>query len=105
MNYTIRISTEELKKLDRVVEFHGSDRAKILRRGIQLIEKYDLKINNLNDDNLKNQIIGIRLSEQENLILKKYNTNLNQVYGFLIDIQFKSIEELEKTEKRLLISS
>lgn len=103
----VRISENQYSKLEKIVKYHNSDQAKILLRGLYLLDKLNLELRDYEDNGIKNKRIGIRLNEDEiNLIKKledKFETKFTNLLRYSIELQYKTIDKLEKTEKDFLL--
>ena len=103
----IRISNNQSKKLNELVKYHNSDQAKILLRGLYLIDKFNLNLREFEDIEVKDKRILIRLNKEEIDLIgnleKKFNTKYTDIMRYGIEIQYEILEELKEYEKKLLI--
>jgi len=102
----LRISDNQSNKLNELVKYHNSDQAKILLRGLYLIDKFNLNLREFEDIGVKDKRVSIYLNKEEvNLIdnlEKKFNTKYTDIMRYGIEIQYEILEELKEYEKKLL---
>lgn len=102
----LRISNNQSEKLNEIVEYHNSDQAKILLRGLNLIEKFNLNLKEFEDVGVKNKRVSIRLTEEElnliNRLENKFNVKYTDIMRYGIEIQYEILEDLKEYEKKLL---
>lgn len=102
----LRISNNQSKKLNKIVEYRNSDQAKILLRGLYLIDKFNLNLREFEDVGVKNKRVSIRLTEEElnliNRLENKFNVKYTDIMRYGIEIQYEILEELKEYEKKLL---
>lgn len=105
-NFMVVVSDKQIEKLDEVVKYHGSDRAKIIRRGFYLLN--DLKISKFRfvDHDYKKHSIQVRLTEEDAELVSKLEDRFDKKYTdisrFIIDLQYAAIEELKKHERQII---
>ena len=76
----LKISDNQLKKLNLLVDYFKSDKAKVIRRGIYLISKLELDIKDFDDVGNKNNHFTLRLLEEElKCRVEKLYTSVNIV--------------------------
>lgn len=102
----LRISKQQSEKLNEIVEYHNSDQAKILLRGLNLIEKFNLNLKEFEDVGVKDKRVSIYLNKEEiNLIdnlENKFNNKYTDIMRYGIEIQYEILEDLKEYEKNLL---
>lgn len=102
----LRISNRQSEKLSELVRYHNSDQAKILLRGLYLIEKFNLNLKEFEDVGVKDKRVSIYLNKEEvNLIdnlEKKFNTKYTDIMRYGIEIQYEILEDLKEYEEKLL---
>lgn len=102
----LRISKQQSEKLNEIVEYHNSDQAKILLRGLNLIEKFNLNLKEFEDVGVKDKRVSIYLNKEEiNLIdnlENKFNNKYTNIMRYGIEIQYEILEDLKEYEKNLL---
>lgn len=102
----LRISNTQSEKLNEIIEYHNSDQAKILLRGLFLIEKFNLNLKEFEDSGVKNKRILIRLNEEEIDLIdnleNKFNIKYTDIMRYGIEIQYEILEDLKEYEKKLL---
>lgn len=102
----LRISKQQSEKLNEIVEYHNSDQAKILLRGLYLIEKFNLNLKEFEDVGVKDKRVSIYLNKEEiNLIdnlENKFNVKYTDIMRCGIEIQYEILEDLKEYEKKLL---
>lgn len=102
----LRISDNQSNKLNELVKYHNSDQAKILLRGLYLIDKFNLNLREFEDVGVKNKRVSIRLTEEElnliNRLENKFNVKYTDIMRYGIEIQYEILEELKEYEKKLL---
>lgn len=102
----LRISSNQSEKLSELVRYHNSDQAKILLRGLYLIEKFNLNLKEFEDVGVKDKRVSIYLNKEEvNLIdnlEKKFNTKYTDIMRYGIEIQYEILEDLKEYEEKLL---
>lgn len=102
----LRISNRQSEKLNEIVEYHNSDQAKILLRGLNLIEKFNLNLKEFEDVGVKDKRVSIYLNKEEiNLIdnlENKFNNKYTDIMRYGIEIQYEILEDLKEYEKNLL---
>lgn len=102
----LRISNNQSKKLNEIVEYRNSDQAKILLRGLYLIDKFNLNLREFEDIGVKDKRVSIRLTEEElnliNRLENKFNVKYTDIMRYGIEIQYEILEELKEYEKKLL---
>lgn len=102
----LRISKQQSEKLNEIVEYHNSDQAKILLRGLNLIEKFNLNLKEFEDVGVKDKRVSIYLNKEEiNLIdnlENKFNNKYTDIMRYGIKIQYEILEDLKEYEKNLL---
>lgn len=106
-----RISDFQLKKLDEIVKYHNSTRNLILRRGLFLLDKYNLKFKNYEDNGNKVNSIKIPLNDLDREYMndlikrleKKHNKKYSDLIRYGIYIQSLTIKDLEELEKEIIL--
>lgn len=102
----LKISDSQLKKLNELVNFFKSDKAKVIRRGIYLINDLKLSIKEFKDFGNKDNNFNLRLLKEELEILNnlaiKYNIGKQDILRYSIEIQYNILEDLKKYEEKLL---
>lgn len=102
----LRISKQQSEKLNEIVEYHNSDQAKILLRGLFLIKKFNLNLKEFEDPGVKDKRILIRLNKEEidliNNLQNKFNTKYTDIMRYGIEIQYEILKDLKEYEKKLL---
>lgn len=102
----LRISNRQSEKLSELVRYHNSDQAKILLRGLYLIEKFNLNLREFEDIGVKDKRNLIRLTEEElnliNRLENKFNVKYTDIMRCGIEIQYEILEDLKEYEKKLL---
>ncbi len=104
----IRLSDAQLEKLDQIVEFFYSTRPNVIKRGVHLIKKFDLSIQDFEDSGNKNNNVKIGVFDSEtqeiiNELTSKLNMNYSDVLRYGIEIQYNILESLKSLEKKLLV--
>lgn len=104
--FSLKVSKNQLKQLNDLVNFFESDNGKVIRRGIYLINKYDLKFSSFEDEGSKINVIRTNFSNEDmkiiNEIINKYDIKIQDLIRFSINIQFKILKDLKEYEKKLL---
>ena len=102
----VKISDNQSKKLDLLVDYFKSDKAKVIRRGLYLIFNLNLDLKEFDDDNNKNNHFTLRILEDELKMLDelsiKYKIKKQDILRYGIEIQYEILEELKEYEKKLL---
>ena len=102
----LRISKQQSEKLNEIVEYHNSDQAKILLRGLNLIEKFNLNLKEFEDVGVKDKRVSIYLNKEEsnliNRLESKFNVKYTDIMRYGIEIQYEILEDLKEYEKKLL---
>lgn len=102
----LRMSNNQSEKLSELVKYHNSDQAKILLRGLYLIEKFNLNLREFEDTGVKDKRNLIRLTEEElnliNRLESKFNVKYTDIMRYGIEIQYEILEDLKEYEKKLL---
>lgn len=102
----LRISKQQSEKLNEIVEYHNSDQAKILLRGLYLIDKFNLNLKEFEDVGVKDKRVSIYLNKEEiNLIdnlENKFNNKYTDIMRYGIEIQYNILKDLKEYEKKLL---
>ena len=102
----LKISDNQFEKLERLVDYFKSDKAKVIRRGIYLIYFFKLNIEEFEDDGNKSNHFTVRFLEEELKILDalsfKYNLKKQDILRYSIEIQYEILEDLKEYEKKLL---
>lgn len=102
----LRTSDNQSEKLNKLVKYHNSDQAKILLRGLYLIDKFNLNLREFEDTGVKNKRVSIRLTEEESNLINKLENKFNVKYTDImrcgIEIQYEILEDLKEYEKKLL---
>ncbi|MBL7575415.1 hypothetical protein SAMN00017477_0922 [Peptoniphilus asaccharolyticus DSM 20463] len=103
---SLKVSKNQLNQLDDLVEFFESDKGKIIRRGIYLINKYNLDYSEIQDEGSKIEIIRSNFSDEDmkiiNKITNEYNIKMQDLIRFSINLQYNILEDLKEYEKKLL---
>lgn len=104
----IRLSDNQLEKLDQIVEFFGSTRPNVIKRGVQLIKRFNIPVKDFKDSGNKNNNvkIGVFDSEIQNIInelTSKLNMNYSDVLRYGIEIQYNTLEAIRSLEKQLYL--
>lgn len=103
---SLKVSKNQLNQLDDLVEFFESDKGKVIRRGIYLINKYNLKYSEIQDEGSKIEIIRSNFSNEDmkiiNKITNEYNIKIQDLIRFSINLQYDILEDLKEYEKKLL---
>ncbi len=104
--FSLKISQNQLDQLNALIDFFESDNGKIIRRGIYLINKYDLNYSEIHDTGSKTKIIRSNFSDEDieiiNNITNKYNIQIQDLIRFSINLQYEILEDLKEYEKKLL---
>lgn len=102
----LKISNNQFDKLEKLVDYFKSDKAKVIRRGIYLIYFFKLNVEKFEDDENKTNHFTVRLLEEELKILDevsiKYELNKQDILRYSIEIQYNILEDLKEYEKKLL---
>lgn len=102
----LKISDNQLNKLNELVDFFKSDKAKVIRRGIYLINNLKLSIKEFKDFGNKDNNFNLRLLNIELEILNdlsiKYNVRKQDILRYSIEIQYNILEDLKEYEEKLL---
>lgn len=102
----LKISNNQFDKLEKLVDYFKSDKAKVIRRGIYLIYFLKLNVEKFEDDENKTNHFTVRLLEEELKILDelsiKYELNKQDILRYSIEIQYNILEDLKEYEKKLL---
>ena len=102
----LKISNAQFDKLEKLVDYFKSDKAKVIRRGIYLIYFFKLDIEEFEDDGNKSNHFTVRVLEEElkmlNELSLKYNLNKQDILRYSIEIQYNILEDLKEYEKKLL---
>ena len=103
---SLKVSKNQLNQLDDLVEFFESDKGKVIRRGIYLINKYNLQYSEIQDEGSKIEIIRSNFSDEDmkiiNKITNEYNIKIQDLIRFSINLQYDILEDLKEYEKKLL---
>lgn len=103
---SLKVSKNQLNQLDDLVEFFESDKGKVIRRGIYLINKYNLQYSEIQDEGSKIEIIRSNFSDEDmkiiNKITNEYNIKIQDLIRFSINLQYDILEDLKEYEKELL---
>lgn len=104
--FSLKISQNQLDKLHALTNFFESDNGKIIRRGIYLINNYNLIYSEIHDAGSKTKIIRSNFSDEDmkiiNNIINKYNIQIQDLIRFSINLQYEILEDLKEYEKKLL---
>lgn len=103
---SFKVSKNQLNQLEDLVEFFESDKGKVIRRGIYLINKYNLQYAEVQDEGSKIEIIRSNFSDEDmkiiNKIINEYEIKLQDLIRFSINLQYNILEDLKEYEKKLL---
>lgn len=103
---SLKVSKNQLNQLDDLVDFFESDKGKVIRRGIYLINKYNLQYSEVQDEGSKIEIIRGNFSDEDmkiiNKIINEYNIKIQDLIRFSINLQYNILEDLKESEKKLL---
>lgn len=102
----LKISDEQLRKLDAIVDYHSSDRVKIIRRCKNILYNTQPRFTKTLDSGMKNNKIGIRFSDEDMEELLQlsnyYEQSIPDLLRFGIDMQYLPLRDLEKLENKII---
>lgn len=102
----LKISDFQNRNVNKLIHYFQSNRANVIRRGLQLINDLNLEIKYFEDNGNKNNNFTIRLTDEElkliNGLENKFNISRQEILRYGIEIQYNILDKLKEYEKQLL---